>query len=385
MRFNTRAIHGGQPHDPQTGAVTFPIYQTSTFDQDYPGKPNEFLGRELSYARTENPSRTALEMALAELEDAKFGLAFASGLSAVAAIMNTLSEGDGVVACADLYGGCYRMFTKVYSKLGIRFRFADTTCLPNIEEALDGSTKILWLESPSNPLLNITDLTSASALAKSKGVITVVDNTFATPYLQNPLKLGADVVLHSTTKYINGHADVIGGAVITDNEQLYSKIKFVQNACGLVPGPNDCFLIQRGLRTLGLRMERHCENAMLLAAWLASHPKVEKVYYPGLETHPGHQIAKRQMKRFGAMLSFDLKASEADSKAFTTRLKYFTLAESLGAHQSLICHPPSMTHASVEPEVRKAVGISDGLIRISVGLEDADDLIEDLSEALSAL
>lgn len=385
MRFNTRAIHGGQPDDPQSHAVTFPIYQTSTFGQDYPGVPPKFLGRDLSYARTENPSRTALELALAELEDAKFALAFSSGLAAVTGVLNTLNTGDTVVACADLYGGSYRAFTKVYAKLGINFVFVDTTCLENVENALTEGTNLLWLESPSNPLLNITDIAGACAIAKRKGVRTIVDNTFATPYLQNPLKLGADLVLHSTTKYINGHADVIGGAIIADDEAKWKEVKFVQNACGLIPGPQDCFLIQRGLRTLGLRMERHCANAQTVAEWLAQHSKVEQVYYPGLPSHRGHKLAASQMRGFGAMLSFVLKANEEQAKTCITKLKLFTLAESLGAHQSLICHPPSMTHASVEPEVRKSVGIADGLIRISVGLEDAEDLIADLQQALETV
>lgn len=385
MRFNTKAIHGGQSKDPQSRAVTFPIYQTSTFGQEYPGEPTEFLGRELSYARSENPSRTALEMSLAELEDAKFGLAFASGLAAVTAILNTLKTGDSVVACSDLYGGCYRAFTKVYAKFGIDFKFVATTCLSNIEEAIDETTRILWLESPSNPLLNVTDIPAACAIAKPRGVTVVVDNTFATPYLQNPLALGADVVMHSTTKYINGHADVISGGLVTNNEELWNRLKFVQNACGLIPGPNDCFLVQRGLRTLGLRMERHCANAKTVAEWLTAHPKVAAVYYPGFPSHPGHAIAKKQMRDFGAMVSFVLKASEADSKAAVSRLKLFTLAESLGAAQSLVCHPSSMTHASVEPEVRHKVGIADGLIRLSVGLEDADDLMEDLTQALETV
>ncbi|KAA0229177.1 PLP-dependent transferase [Fimbriimonadia bacterium ATM] len=385
MRFTTRAIHGGFPKDPQSKAVTFPIYQTSTFSQEHPGEPVEFMGRALSYARTENPTRTALEASLAELEEARYGLAYPTGLAAVTCVMNTLNAGDHVIACSDLYGGCYRMFTKVYSRHGIEFSFVDATDLTTLASAFRENTRLVWLESPSNPLLNVTDLAAASAIARERGATSIVDNTFATPYLQRPLELGADVVLHSTTKYINGHADVVGGALLTNSDELYQRLKFVQNACGLVPAPQDCFLINRGLRTLALRMERHCDNAEKVAEFLSQHDKVERVYYPGLATHCGHGIAKKQMKRFGAMLSFDLKADVEKSKRFAASLKYFTLAESLGAIQSLICHPPTMTHASVEPDVRKSVGISDGLIRISVGLEDPEDLIEDLGEALSAL
>jgi cystathionine gamma-lyase len=385
MRFTTKAIHSGASKDPQTGAVTFPIYQTSTFKQDTPGKPLEFMGRELSYARTENPSRTALEMQLAAVEDAKYALDFSSGLAAVACIMNSLSAGDNVVACADLYGGSYRQFTKVYSRHGISFTFVDTTCIENIADAITPETKLLWLESPSNPLLNITDIAQAAKKAKEKGVRVIVDNTFATPYLQQPLKLGADIVLHSTTKFLNGHADVINGALICDDEEIWKELKFVQNACGLISGPQDCFLVSRGIKTLALRMERHCANAKTLSNWLADHDKVSRVYYPGLPSHKGHAIAKQQMRDFGAMLSFELNGGEAQARAFLEKLKLFTLAESLGALQSLICHPPSMTHASVEPDVRRKVGIADGLIRISAGIEDVEDLIDDLDVALAAV
>jgi cystathionine beta-lyase/cystathionine gamma-synthase len=376
MRFTTRAIHDGQPNDPQTGAVTFPIYQTSTFWQAHPGKPTKYDGRELSYARTENPTRTALENALASLEGTKFGLAFASGLSAVTCVMNYLKSGDHVVACGDLYGGSYRMF-------GVEFTFTDTTKLENIEKSIKSNTKLLWLESPSNPLLNITDIEGACKLAKRKKVLTLVDNTFATPYLQQPIQLGADIVLHSTTKYLNGHADVINGALLFRDEELWKSLKFFQNACGLIPGPQDCYLVLRGIKTLALRMDRHCANARKLAGYLAENKKVERVYYPGLPSHPGHEIAKKQMKDFGAMLSFVLKADVEKAKKFAGSMKYFTLAESLGAVKTLICHPPTMTHASVEPEVRRKVGIVDGLIRVSVGIEDVEDLIEDIDQALS--
>lgn len=383
MRFQTRAIHGAKSGDEQAKALTFPIYQTSTFGQEEAGSPTVFDGRELSYARSENPTRTQLENALAVLEDAKYGLAFASGLAAVATVLNTLKSGDHVIACQDLYGGTYRMLTKVYQKFGIEVSFADTTDLSNLEKALKPNTKVVWLESPSNPLIKITDLEAAAKIAKKRNALVVVDNTFATPVLQQPLKLGADIVLHSTTKYINGHGDVIAGALLTNNKALWDQLKFIQNATGVIPGPQDCFLVLRGLKTLGIRMDRHCANARKIAWHLAKHPKVAKVFYPGLSTHPGHEIARKQMKDFGAMLSFELRADADTSKEFAGALKIFTLAESLGAVKSLICHPPTMTHASVEPEVRRQNGIADGLIRISVGLEDVEDLIEDLEQALA--
>lgn len=383
MRFQTRAIHGARSGDEQAKALSFPIYQTSTFGQDEAGRPTVFDGRELSYARSENPTRTQLELALAALEDAKYALAFASGLAAVATVLNILKTGDHVIACQDLYGGTYRMLTKIYQKFGIGVTFADTTDLRNLEAAFRPATRVVWLESPSNPLLQITDLEAAAKIAKARGALVVVDNTFATPVLQQPLKLGADIVLHSTTKYINGHGDVIAGALVTNQKPLWEQLKFVQNATGVIPGPQDCFLVLRGLKTLGLRMERHCANARKIAQHLAAHPKVARVYYPGLASHPGHDIARRQMRDFGAMLSFELKADVDASKEFAGRLKIFTLAESLGAAKSLICHPPSMTHASVEPEVRRRNGIADGLIRISVGLEDVEDLVEDLDQALA--
>lgn len=381
MKFSTRAIHKGQTKDPQTGAVTFPIYQTATFGQKTPGQPPKFGGRDLSYARSENPTRTALEESLAGLEEANFGLAFCTGLAAVCCVLNTLKAGDKVVACADLYGGSYRQFTKVYAKLGISFQFVNTTQLAEIENAMDDAT-LLWLESPSNPLLNITDIKAACEIAKKHGVRTVVDNTFATPYLQRPLELGADIVLHSTTKYINGHADVVGGGLLTNDEAIWRELKFVQNACGLVPGPQDSYLVIRGMKTLALRMQQHCKNAKTVVEFLQAHPKVERVYYPGLASHPGHETAKKQMTDFGAMLSFELKGGTNSAKSFLENIRLFTLAESLGCVQSLANHPASMTHASVEPHVREAVGISDGLIRLSIGIEDIDDLLEDLTNAL---
>jgi cystathionine beta-lyase/cystathionine gamma-synthase len=380
--FTTRAVHQAGLRDETTRAATFPIYQTSTFGQATPGSPLEHQGRALSYARSENPTRTVLENSYAEVEEAAFGLAFASGLAAVTCVLNSLNAGDRVVACSDLYGGCYRMFTQVYAKLGVRFDFVQTTDLACLESAFQEPTALVWLESPSNPLLNITDLAQACRLAKRAGATVLVDNTFATPYLQQPLKLGADVVLHSSTKYLNGHADVVGGALVMDSEDLWRKFKFFQNACGLVPGPQDCYLVLRGLKTLALRMERHCENARRVAAWLVDHPLVSKVYYPGLPTHPGHETARRQMKDFGAMLSFELDGGLGRAKAMMERVRLFTLAESLGCVQSLVNHPASMTHASVPRDVRLSVGISDGLVRLSIGIEDVEDILNDLDQAM---
>jgi cystathionine gamma-lyase len=376
-KFATRAIHAGQPNEVCTGSVTFPIFQTSTYEQIEPGVHKGF-----SYSRTNNPTRQALEENIASLEDAAFGIAYASGLAAVNGVLNLLSAGDHVIACRDLYGGSYRLFTKLYSKFKIEFSFVDTTDLREIEAAITPRTKLLWLETPSNPLLSVTDIAAAAALSKRHGIITVVDNTFATPCLQQPLALGADVVLHSTTKYLNGHSDVIGGCVVSNDPALAEQLKFFQNAVGAVPGPQDCFLVLRGTKTLSLRVERHCSNARAVAEFLRAHDKVETVYYPGFSDHPQHQVARRQMKDFGAMVSFTLRAGVEEAKAFTTATKIFTLAESLGSVKSLLCHPPTMTHASVEPEVRRRNGIADGLIRLSVGIEDVGDLITDLDQAL---
>ena len=379
-RFSTLAIHAGQPSDPTTGAVTFPIYQTSTFQQEEPGVHKGFC-----YSRTGNPTRQALEENIATLEGARYGLAFASGLAAVNTVLNLLRTGDHVVAGKDLYGGSYRIFTKLYAKFGVDFTFVDTTRIEQVESALTERTRLLWLESPSNPLLMITDIAECAKVAHRRGILTVVDNTFATPYLQRPLELGADIVVHSTTKYLGGHSDVIGGAIVTNDQSLYEQMKFYQNAVGGVPGPFDCFLVLRGTKTLAVRMDRHCANARKIAEFLAQHPKVAKVYYPGLKEHPQHDIAKRQMRDFGAMVSFEIRTDVEGTKAFIKRLKLWTLAESLGSVKSLLAHPPTMTHASVEPEVRRKLGINDGLIRLSVGLEDVEDLIEDLEQGLAAL
>jgi cystathionine gamma-lyase len=376
-RFDTLAIHAGQPNEEGTGAVTVPIYQTSTFAQTEPGVNKGFC-----YARTDHPTRKALEDNLAALEGARYGVAFASGMAAIHCVLSTLKSGDHVVSTQDLYGGAWRLFTKLFAKFGVDFTFVDTSAPVNVANAIRKNTKLLWLETPSNPLLKVTDIAASAAIAKSHGVTTVVDNTFATPLLQRPLELGADLVLHSTTKYINGHSDTIGGVVITNNTELYADLKYFQNAIGAVPGPQDCFLILRGAKTLSLRMERHCTNAEAVAEFLTGHDQIAKVYYPGLSSHPTHAIAAKQMSRFGAIIAFDLDADVEETRAFTRRLNLWTLAESLGSVKSLFCHPATMTHASVEPEVRREVGIGDGLIRLSVGLEDVRDLIEDLQQAL---
>jgi cystathionine beta-lyase/cystathionine gamma-synthase len=361
-RFDTLAIHAGQPNDEATGAVTVPIYQTSTFAQLEPG-----VHRGFGYARTEHPTRRALEECLASLEGARYGLAFASGMAAIHNVLSLLRTGDHVVSTQDLYGGAWRIFTKYFAKFGIDFSFVDTSDLAAVETAIRPETKLLWLETPSNPLLKVTDIAACSAIARRAGIRTVVDNTFATPVLQQPIALGADIVLHSTTKYINGHSDALGGAVITDDETLFNDLKFFQNAIGAVPGPQDCFLILRGVKTLGLRMARHCQNAAEVVAYLREQEQIARIHYPS----------------FGAIVSFELDAGVADTIAFTKRLRLWTLAESLGSVKSLFCHPPTMTHASVEPEVRRKVGIADGLIRLSIGLEDVRDLIDDLDQALA--
>ncbi len=374
---DTLAIHAGQAFDPRTGAVSFPIFQTSTFAQHAPGE-----SRGYAYARGDNPTRRALEECLAAIEGARYGVAFASGLAAVNAILSTLRQGDHVIAGRDLYGGSYRQFTRVFAKFGVRFSFVDTTSAAAIEAAIEPRTRLLWLETPSNPLLTITDIEAAAAAARKRGVRVLVDNTFATPITQRPLELGADLVLYSTTKYLNGHGDVIGGALLTNDAGIDAEARFLQNAIGGVPGPQDCYLILRGLKTLSLRVERHCRNAEQVAEFLAADPRVRRVYYPGLKTHPGHEIAARQQTAFGGIVSFELE-TKSSASAFCTSTRLFALAESLGAPRSLVCHPPTMTHASVEPEVRADRGIRDGLVRLSVGLEDPRDLIADIDQALA--
>jgi len=376
LRFDTIASHAGQPNDPVTGSVNVPIYQTSTYEQLEPG-----VSRGFDYSRTSHPTRLALEKCIAALEGGSFGLAFASGMAAINGVVSILEAGDHVVSTRDLYGGAWRLFTKLWAKFGVEFTFVDAANPSEVERAIRPETKLLWLETPSNPLLRIIDIRACSAVARRAGVLTVVDNTFATPCVQRPLELGADVVVHSTTKYINGHSDALGGAVVVNDPGLFERLKFFQNAIGAVPGPQDCFLILRGSRTLSLRVEKHCASAQELAHELSKHPDVEKVIYPGLESHPGHLVARRQMKRFGAVVSIDVGSLDR-ARDFVSRLRLFTLAESLGGIKSLISHPATMTHASVEPEVRRRIGITDGLVRLSIGLEHPADLLEDIDSAI---
>jgi cystathionine gamma-lyase len=379
-RFDTLAIHAGQQSDPLTGAVVTPVYQTTTFAQDELGGTPDWC-----YSRTGNPTRTALEDSLASIEGGRHGLAFASGLAATNAVLQgLLSAGDHVVASQDLYGGCYRLFTKVFQRFGVTFSLVDSTDPVNVAGAIRPQTRLLWLETPSNPLLKITDLKACTNLARVAGIPTLVDNTFATPVFQRPLDLGADIVLHSTTKYIGGHCDVIGGALVVNDAGLWQKLKFIQNATGAVPGPQDCFLLLRGIKTLGLRVQRHAEIALEVARRLEEHPEVTRVIYPGLPSHPQHGLAARQATGFGAIVSVEFSGGIERIRALVPRLKLWPLAESLGGIKSLLCHPATMTHASVEPEERRRIGIDDGLVRLSVGLEDPRDLIEDLEQALAA-
>jgi cystathionine beta-lyase/cystathionine gamma-synthase len=378
-RFDTLAIHAAQGDDETTGAVTTPIYQTSTYAQQEPG-----VNKGYCYSRTGNPIRTALENSLAALEGARYGVAFASGMAAIHCVASLLRKGDHVVSTRDLYGGAWRLFTKYFTKFGVDFTFVDASDTSAVAAAIRPETKLLWLETPSNPLLRITDIAACAAVAKHAGIRVVVDNTFASPVLQRPLELGADIVVHSTTKYINGHSDVIGGAVLTNDDTIFEELKFFQNAIGAVPGPQDCFLVLRGIKTLGLRVNRHCDSAETLAVWLREQEGVKRVIYPAFTDHPNHEVARRQMTRFGSIVSFELDADVDTTREFTKKLKLWTLAESLGSVRSLFCHPPTMTHASVEPEVRRQVGIGDGLIRLSVGLEDVRDLIDDLQQAIAA-
>jgi cystathionine gamma-lyase len=379
-RFETRAIHAGQEPDPNNGAVMPPVYFTSTFKQDAPAVPRQ--GYE--YSRTSNPTRTALEENLASLEGGAWGLGFASGLAATNALMDRLAPGDHVVAGNDLYGGTYRIFTKVFQRFGVEFTFVDTADLTKVAAALRPSTKYLYLETPTNPLLRLTDIAAAAALAKARRIVTVVDNTFATPYLQRPLELGADIVLHSLSKYLGGHSDLIGGALIGNDELLRKELAFYQNAVGGQLGPMDAFLVLRGTKTLAVRMERHCDNAERIAQFLADHELVEKVHYPGLADHPQLAIAQRQMARAGGMVSFELRGGVAAGNAFASATKVFTLAESLGGVESLVETPPSMTHASIPADVRRAAGLADGLVRLSVGIEHIDDLLADVERGLAA-
>lgn len=378
MKFNTKTIHGNQEHDPSTGAVMPPIYQTSTYAQTSPG-----VHKGYEYSRTANPTRTAVENAFASIENGKFGLAFGSGLAAIDCVLKLLNPGDEVISTNDLYGGSYRIFTKIFENYGIKFHFIGMENADNIENYISKKTKLIWVETPTNPMMNIIDIEAVSSIAKKHQVLLAVDNTFATPYLQNPLDLGADIVMHSATKYLGGHSDVVMGALIVNDKVLADKLYFIQNSCGAVCGPMDSFLVLRGIKTLHVRMQRHCENGKAVAEYLAKHPKMEKVYWPGFENHPNHEIAKKQMKDFGGMVSFVTKGNKIDDAfKILENLKLFTLAESLGGVESLSGHPASMTHASIPKAEREKTGVVDSLIRLSVGIEDIEDLLADLDQAL---
>lgn len=376
--LGTKYIHAGAHPDPSTGAIMTPIYQTSTYVQSAPG-----VHKGYEYARSQNPTRFALEEAFAVIENGKFGLAFASGVAATDAVMRLLVPGDEVIAAHDMYGGSYRLFSKVHEKMGITFTYVDTSNADNVANAITPKTKLIWVETPTNPLMNITDIAAVAAIGKKHNCIVCVDNTFASPYLQNPLDDGATIVMHSATKYLGGHSDVIQGCLMMNDETLRDQLYFIQKSTGAVPGPQDCFLVLRGIKTLHVRMQRHCENGIKVAAYLQQHPKVAKVYWCGFEDHPNHAIAKKQMRGFGGMMSFTLKddSMEAATKVLSST-KIFSLAESLGGVESLINHPASMTHASIPREQRIANGLADGLIRLSVGIEDAEDIIADLEQAI---
>jgi cystathionine beta-lyase/cystathionine gamma-synthase len=379
MKFNTKTIHGGQQHDPSTGAVMAPIYQTSTYVQTSPGVHGGY-----EYSRAANPTRTALENALASIENGARALAFSSGLAATDCLLRMFKAGDEVIAMDDLYGGTYRMFTRVYKDSGIKFHFVDMNNLEKFESLFNENTKLVWVETPTNPLMKLADIEAIAKIAKNKKVIFAVDNTFASPYLQRPLDLGADIVMHSATKYLGGHSDVIAGALIMKEEQLGEHLHFLQFATGATLGPQDSYLVLRGIKTLHLRMQRHCENGEKVAAYLNNHPKIKTVYYPGLKSHPYHEIAKKQMKGFGGMVSFIFKSGKKeDAIKFLESVKVFTLAESLGGVESLANHPALMTHASIPEDKRREIGITDDLVRLSVGVEDIDDLIADIEQALS--
>ena len=378
LKFNSKTIHGGQEPDKAYGAVMPPIYQTSTYAQTTPGGHQGY-----EYSRSANPTRTALENAFASIENGKYGLAFASGLAAMDAVIKLLNPGDEVVSTNDLYGGSYRLFKQVFEKYGIAFHFIGMQDAQTIEKYINDKTKLIWVETPTNPMMNVVDIKAASLLAKKHNLLLAVDNTFATPYLQQPLDLGADIVMHSATKYLGGHSDVVVGALVVKEKELADKLYFLQNASGAVCGPMDSFLVLRGIKTLHVRMQRHCENGRAIAEFLKGHPKIEKVYWPGFADHPNHGIAKEQMKDFGGMVSFVTKGSNyADAVKIVEKLQVFTLAESLGGVESLAGHPASMTHASIPKEEREKSGVVDALIRLSVGIEDIDDLISDLEQAI---
>lgn len=378
MKLATKIIHAGAEPDPSTGAIMTPIYQTSTYVQTAPG-----VNKGYEYARSQNPTRKALEDALAIIENGQYGLAFSSGVAATDAVIKLLAPGNEVIAANDMYGGTYRLFSKIFEKFGIKFIYVDTTDVANIEKAITANTKLIWVETPTNPLMNITDIAAVATVAKAAGALLCVDNTFASPYLQNPLDQGADIVMHSATKYLGGHSDVIQGALIVNDKALRDELHFIQKSCGAVPGPMDCFLVLRGIKTLHLRMRQHCENGIAVAHYLRQHAKVSKVYWPGFEDNVGYAVALKQMRGFGGMISFELKddSMEAANKVLSGT-KLFSLAESLGGVESLINHPASMTHASIPRAERIKNGLSDGLIRLSVGVEDAEDLIADLQQAI---
>ena len=379
MRFGTKAIHAGVEPDPTTGAIMTPIYQTSTYVQASPGDHKGY-----EYSRTHNPTRTALQNALAALENGTHGLCFATGMASIDAICKLFKPGDEIVSTNDLYGGTYRLFTKIFEGFGLKFRFVDMGDPANVAAAITPNTKLIWVETPTNPLLKVIDIKAMAALAKKHGCLLGVDNTFASPYLQNPLDMGADIIMHSVTKYLGGHSDVVMGALVVKDAALADRLAFIQNSSGATPGPQDCFLVLRGLKTLHLRMQRHCENGAVVAEWLVKHPKVERVYWPGLPTHPNHAVAKAQMRGFGGMISFTLKGDRMEeAMKVLSSTELFCLAESLGGVESLLGHPASMTHASIPREERLKNGLADTLIRLSVGLEDAEDLIADLEQALA--
>lgn len=381
MKFNTKVIHGKQKHDPATGAVMVPIYQTSTYVQSSPGKHKGY-----EYSRGENPTRDALENAFASIENAKHGLAFGSGLAAIDCVIRLFSPNDHIIAGDDLYGGTYRMFTKIFSKYGLTFTFVDMNNPENVAKAITKNTKMIWLETPTNPLLKVADIEAITKIAKENNIISAVDNTFATPYIHNPLDLGADIVMHSATKYLGGHSDLVMGALMVNDDELHQQLKFIQFAAGAITGPMDSFLALRGVKTLAIRMERHSSNGMAVAQFLESHPKVKQVYYPGLKSHPNYEVAKKQMRSFGGMVSFKLKdETQAATFKLLENLKVFTLAESLGGVESLANHPSTMTHASIPEPERLKTGITESLIRLSVGIEDVEDLIADLERVLNMI
>jgi cystathionine beta-lyase len=378
MKFNTKTIHGGQITEKGYGAVMPPIYQTSTYSQSSPGKHQGY-----EYSRTHNPTRHALESSLASIENGQFGLAFGSGLAAIDAVLKLFKPGDEIISTNDLYGGSYRLFTKIFEKYGLKFHFTDMQNIANVEALINVKTQMIWIESPTNPMMSIVDIKALSKIAKANEILLAVDNTFATPFLQKPLDLGADIVMHSATKYLAGHSDVILGALVTDNKKISDQLYFIQNASGAICGPMDSFLALRGIKTLHVRMARHCENAKKIAFFLESHTKIEKVFWPGFKSHPNHEIAKNQMTDFGAMISFTTKGNNYEQAIrVVENLKIFTLAESLGGVESLAGHPASMTHASIPKDQRELSGVVDSLIRLSVGIEDAEDLIEDLKQAI---